>query len=455
MHTNHREVLGLCAALVLIGCGDGASDAEAEQAGASQGGEGNRTETRAPASPAGGAPGALDPTFGTAGKVTSNLGPSGPLRVALQNDGKIVVATTLSNQFGVIRYLPNGNLDTTFGAGGIVRTSLTAGFDIPQSIAIDPSGKIVVAGSASDASNSTTAIGLARYLPNGSLDASFGRSGIVITSLFGFQDIANVVLLQPDGKILIGGSALTCFGRRCPNDTALVRYDTNGDLDTTFGSRGQVVFTGNGPVDALALESDGSSLLLNDDALVSAGPAAIQRFNAAGSGEAASLDGTLPVIATGGPATFQADGKVVSGRGAHGAGRFGIDVQVFRSTLSNSPDPGFSSPAFAFDQEIPNAQNLVQAIIVDSRGRILVGGIAPMASPPNAFGLARLSPSGALDTSFGKGGKVTTQFSTNPDDESQLMSLAVQADGKIVAAGQSRIDQSGNTGISLARYIGD
>src|SRR5438105_6814395 len=187
-------------------------------------------------------PGSLDPTFGIGGKVTTNVNPNEVTNVAPQPDGNIVVVAALadfkiaSQVFGVLRYLSDGTLDPNFGTGGVVRTAVTTGYNHPYSVAIQPDGKIVVAGSAGIPSNSTDEIAVVRYNSNGTLDQSFGEGGKVTTVLFGFRDVANVVLLQPDGKILIGGLAVECFGSACPHDTAVVRYNPDGSLDGTFGS---------------------------------------------------------------------------------------------------------------------------------------------------------------------------------------------------------------------------
>ena len=197
-----------------------------------------------------GAPGSLDPSFGTGGKVQTNVNPNQVTNAALQPDGKILVIASLADfkiaslVFGVLRYTPGGALDPSFGSAGIVRTAFTIGFHYPYGIAIQPDGKIVVAGSASSPNNSTDMIAVARYSTDGSLDGSFGSGGKVTTVLLGFRDVAQVVIVQPDGKILIGGFALTCFGRGCGHDTALVRYNPDGSLDTTFGKGGSVVTLG-------------------------------------------------------------------------------------------------------------------------------------------------------------------------------------------------------------------
>lgn len=117
------------------------------------------------------------------------------------------------------------------------------------------------AGSAGIPSNGTDEIAVARYNSDGTLDQSFGNGGTVTTVLFGFRDVANVVLLQSDGKILIiGGLAAECFGDACPHNTALVRYNPDGSLDGTFGSAGDgaVVVDAVGQVTVLGLEHPGS-----------------------------------------------------------------------------------------------------------------------------------------------------------------------------------------------------
>ena len=396
--------------------------------------------------------GSLDPTFGAGGKVQTNVDPNQVENLALQRDGKIVVVAALADfkiaptVFGVLRYLPNGALDPGFGSGGVVRTAFTIGFHSPHSVAIQPDGKLVVAGSASIPSSSIDEIAVARYNTNGSLDPTFGSGGKVTTVLLGFRDVANVVLLQPNGKILIGGSALACFGRACGDNTALVRYNANGSLDGTFGSGGHVVARSIGSVDALALEQDGSILALDRNGI---GTNPVARFSAQGAPMPVALVGKLAPIGNTGPATFQSDGKIVLGGGAKGLCKTGLRVQVSRWTLNDSPDPSFSSPAFFYANGACNAQDLVQGVTIASNGQIVVGGIAALPNFLIAFGVARVNSGGSLDQSLGNGGRVTTMFNGRAD---QVTAVAVQPDGKIVAVGLIATNNSGNTAVALTRY---
>ena len=413
-------------------------------------------------------PGSLDPTFGIGGKVTTNVNPNEVTNVALQPDGNIVVVAALadfkiaSQVFGVLRYLSDGTLDPNFGTGGIVRTAVTTGYNHPYSVAIQPDGKIVVAGSAGIPSNSTDEIAVVRYNSDGTLDQSFGEGGKVTTVLFGFRDVANVVLLQPDGKILIGGLAAECFGNACPHDTMLARYNPDGSLDGTFGSDGSVVVDAIGQVAALALETDGSILALGKDT------AQVIRLSADGTQEPVELVGTLAPISATGFSTFQPDGKVVVAGTARGLCKGGLAIKVTRRMLDNALDPAFNSPSFFFGNGICGRPDLPQAVTIESNGQIVVGGIAAMPNFQVAFGVARLLANGSLDATFGNGGRVTTMFNGRAD---QIDALAVQPDarrnrpdslrarrrrGKILGVGLIALDSEANgpTAVALTRYLG-
>src|SRR5215471_8871134 len=158
------------------------------------------------------ASGDLDSTFGTGGKVSLPLpGSNDSVRgTAIQSDGKIVVAGSDSNDFTLARYNTNGTLDSSFGSAGEVVTDFSGGADQAFAVAIDSSGKIVVAGSAANPStvNPTgTDFALARYNTNGSLDMTFGSGGKVVTDFNGGPDQASALIIDSNGKIVVGGRA--------------------------------------------------------------------------------------------------------------------------------------------------------------------------------------------------------------------------------------------------------
>ena len=209
----------------------------------------------------------LDRSFGTNGTVTTAIGPGheNVRAVAIQADGKIVVAGYSHNgttyDFAVVRYNPNGTLDASFGTGGKVTTAIGPGDAHIHGMALQPDGKIVVAGhSHAKSDNNFTVV---RYNPNGSLDVSFGSNGTGITDFesesgSGYA-YAFAAAVQPDGKIVVAGTGPSGTGGS-DNDVVVVRYNPNGSLDASFGTGGTVttaIGAGNDQCQAMALQPDG------------------------------------------------------------------------------------------------------------------------------------------------------------------------------------------------------
>ena len=150
----------------------------------------------------------------------------------LQSNGDIVV----SGGFGVARYLPNGQLDKAFGTGGLASAGFAFDGDSGTAVAVQPDGKIIWVGSQGNPDfppGGTFEFAVARFNPNGTLDASFGTGGQVSTEFFapplqGAQEFADAVLVQPDGKILVAGSARQGQNRFAPIQGAIARYNANG-----------------------------------------------------------------------------------------------------------------------------------------------------------------------------------------------------------------------------------
>jgi uncharacterized delta-60 repeat protein len=159
-----------------------------------------------------------------------------PNAVAVQRDGKLVVAgyaadaSNIDTDFALVRYNADGSLDPSFGTGGVVTTDLGTRSDDVRAIVIQPDGRIVVAGTAGED------IAVARYMPDGKLDTGFGTGGLTITDL-GSDDVANGVALTSGGEIVIAGYTL---GAKVNRDFLLARYRADGSLDTAFGDHGVV-----------------------------------------------------------------------------------------------------------------------------------------------------------------------------------------------------------------------
>src|SRR5437879_8498063 len=183
--------------------------------------------------------GSLDGAFGTGGKVITAIGiGSAGSALVLQPDGKLVAAgytyNGTSTAFALVRYNASGSLDTSFGTGGKVTTPIGSIDDEAFALVLQPDGKIVAAGYTSVANS--IAFALVRYNANGSLDASFGTGGKVTTPIGSVDDEVFALVPQPDGKLVAAG----CTSNATNTAFALVRYNANGSLDTSFGREGRV-----------------------------------------------------------------------------------------------------------------------------------------------------------------------------------------------------------------------
>jgi uncharacterized delta-60 repeat protein len=398
------------------------------------------------------AAGSLDPTFGTGGTVETNFGmPVIPSTVLLQSTGKIIVVAGFDNtpaateSFGVVRYRPQGILDTGFGTQGMSLANITNFINSPNAAAVQPDDKIVVAGVAQSADGTVSEFAVVRFNANGGLDSSFGTGGKVTTNFVGVQaggvsNPAKVVLLQTDGKILVIGTASECA--KCVLNTAWARYTSTGALDATFGTGGtQLTNLFGGPPNAAAELSNG-------DILTIAG-SVIAQFSPSGSLRTAVTMGPIVATSVGGTNVFQRDGKYLLAQGA--TGKFGSrnpEIQIFR--FEGGVDWAFANPPFDFGPVVA-APDFATAIVLQPDAKIVVGGTASSNASSESFGVARLNPDGSLDSTFGTGGTVTTTFS---GAQAGITAVVLQPDGKIVAAGQAIRNPAGAVDLILARYLG-
>lgn len=197
------------------------------------------------------AAGILDPNFGNGGKIILDLGATMDSigAAVLQPDGKIIIAggtfpsnsTTSFADFVVVRLNADGSLDGTFGSGGFVTTDFTGGQDRATSVALLPDGKIIAAGYAETPlvlNSRRTAYAMVRYNPNGSLDASFGTGGKVHSDFGAGYQIISKILIQSNGKIIAFGTA-SGDSIAIPTRIVLTRYDSDGSIDSSFGTNGR------------------------------------------------------------------------------------------------------------------------------------------------------------------------------------------------------------------------
>lgn len=471
--------------------------------------------------------GALDPSFGNGGKVTTDFGGTETIYAcAIQLDGKIVAAgaTTVGsgwNDFALARYDSDGRLDTSFGGDGMVITSLGTSHDIASGLVLEPDGRIVVVGQTS-AGTRRYDFGLVRYLADGTLDASFAGDGIQTVD-FGSDDYGYAIVLQPDGRLVAagrsytsqapagfkfslvrvhqdgtldtsfgaGGGMTTSFGTADDGayalalqadgrlvaagftrtatrsyDFAVVRYQPNGQLDTGFGSGGGTV------VSFGTLEDRAFAAAVQPDGRIVVAGAVVTNIGYAASFALLRLDsqGLLdPTFGTGGTVTatmhpysiayalaLQGDGGIIAAGVSYGYFGATGDFAAARFTVNGALDPSFGTNGRVttdFGRQISAGAQDVVAMQAD--GKLIVAGYRRSPSTGPDFALARYNPDGSLDPSFGVGGIVTTDFSPSWISSDFIAALAIQADGKILAAGTAGDYYYGGPFLAVVRYNTD
>lgn len=391
------------------------------------------------------AAGTVDSTFGTAAKAwvmtKFGLGDDMAYAVAIQTDQRIVAAGNSHNgsdqDFAVARYNSNGSLDTSFAAGGKVTTAIGSGDDGILGLALQSDGKIVAAGYT--VSGSDTDFAVVRYNTNGTLDATFGTDGRVVTS---DQDLhaARAVAIQADGKIVVGGEAIPSAGGS--NEFAVVRYNIDGSLDSSFDADGVVkVASGPYPPDrctALAIQADqkivgaGRAVILSPDT-----DPCVVRLNADGSLDT-SFDGDGILIfdfsdlSTSDEAHgigFTSGGGVVVGGGVIPSVPY-ADFAAARCTSAGVVDAGFGADG-KVTTEIGSQDEVAFALAVQTNDKIVLAGFYDNVQDDD-FALVRYNTDGSLDTSFDKDGKLVLHFGSGQE---RARAVKLQSDGKIVAAG--------------------
>jgi uncharacterized delta-60 repeat protein len=390
-------------------------------------------------SPAWAADGDLDTTFSSDGKVTTavGLGTDTAWSVVLQSDGKIVAAgesyNGTNNDFAVVRYNTDGSLDTTFGTEGKVTTAIGSGTDTAYSVVLQSDGKIVAAGHARFGNDDFAVV---RYNTDGSLDETFGIEGIVTTAIGSGSDIAYSVVLQSDGKIVAAGFSRIGLN----NDFAVVRYNTDGSLDETFGIEGIVTtFIGSGTADiaySVVLQSDGKIVAAGESRIGPNNDFAVVRYNTDGSlDETFGIEGIVTTAIglsadVANSVVLQSDGKIVAaGYSYNGTND---DFAVVRYNTDGSLDETFGIEGIV-TTAIGSELDIAHSVVLQSDGKIVATGESYNGLNYD-FAIVRYNTNGLLDTTFSGDGIVTTAIGLSDD---AAYSVVLQSDGKIVAAGYS------------------
>lgn len=339
--------------------------------------------------------GSPDRSFGTRGRVVTDLGltqaDSFSQSVTIQSDGKILIAVSGGPVFTITlaRYNNDGSLDQTFGSGGLLKTDIRG--TALQRLVIQPDGKIVVPGVSLN--GFFTDFVVARYNPDGRADLTFGTGGKVITDFNGFSDSPSSILLQSDGKILVGGrGGSPDFG----SDFVIARYESNGVPDLAFGAAGKV---------------------------------STDFFR----GE----DGILNLNVT-------PDGKIIAAGVAARPGEFVGPLALARYDADGIPDSTFSVAGKATGPVI-NSFTPPRAIAFQPDGKIVAAAIS--FTNFQDFGVTRYNSDATIDLNFGSGGIASTDFAGNLESAS---AIAIQSDGKIIVGGAAHVGL--NSQFALVRY---
>ena len=387
--------------------------------------------------------GNLDTTFGNQGKVNTIFGQylSDVNSVVLQPDGKIITGNNVFNQggyqqMGIARYSTEGILDTTFGEEGKMISSFSEFKMTLNSMVMQTDGKIVGGGYRTGSEIPISESILVRYNSNGTLDTSFGNNGLVFKS----SKWINAVVLQPDGKIITAGISFDGSQRF----QELMRYDAQGVLDSNFGNNG-IVTTAIGERNFgydVTLQSDGKIVAAGATSLTSSSNTDLVITRYLNNGALDTNFGTAGIVMfdigdndEAKAVKIQNDGKII----------FIGAKRLIRLLINGQLDNGFGTNGMV-------QLNLFGGDIgLESDGKIIVVGSCENSQGYTDVGLTRYLSSGELDTPFGTNGMETTSLGESV--RSGVRALKIQPDGKIVVGGaKSEAFYSSHPNSILLRY---
>lgn len=337
-----------------------------------------------------------------------------------------------------------GLLDPTFGSGGQVMTSFSNNYDAAYATIAQPDGKVLVAGSTTASGSKTGSDFLvARYNINGTLDSTFGSSGYTTTD-FGSNETADAIALQrqADGsnKILVAGLTTTTKKGSTYDLFAVARYNANGTLDTTFGTRGKVTIDLGNSSSPSAMAVDGSGRIVVVG--ISGGDAALVRYTANGTldttfGSGGKLITNIRVFVYASHSVgiaLQPDGRIVLGSTTLDPATSTGEFLTARFNANGSADSTFGSGGVVTTHL--GSWDEFGGVTMQGDGKIVVGGSESQGTSPFALYLLRYNGDGSLDANFGMGGTVAAQAPDGHFIDVRGSGVTVQADGKIVAGGE-------------------
>ena len=375
--------------------------------------------------------GTLDDSFGAGGAVSTDFGAIDSFSgVTVQADGRVVAVGGTGSAFALVaRYTPDGALDASFSESGSARFDAGPGYDGLGDVAQQAGGRLVAVGQSQDTDRDFLLIGLDSA---GALDESFGDGGVVKTdAALGGDDVARVLRVLPDDRLLVAGYA----HNGTDDDFAVARYDADGALDGSFGEDGVAVidFGGADRAIGMAIDDDGNIILVGE----ADGDAGVARLLPEGElddgfGEGGRLAIDVGEYDEGAAVVVGPNGALYVGGSSNASGAF--QMVVFRVSAGGALDETFGEGGM-----VPVTGDLATSytfdmLLLPNRTLLLVGG--GTRDDVSIATAARFQLTGEPDPSFGEGGLWTGSFASDGDDT--LFAAALQPDGKLVAAGWSR-----------------
>ncbi|HNW88380.1 MAG TPA: T9SS type A sorting domain-containing protein [Bacteroidales bacterium] len=408
--------------------------------------------------------GNLDSSFGDGGKVISEIGTKDDYAFysAIAADGSIIscgfyMQNNMADGF-LIKYSANGIIDSTFGNNGIVKCNYFTEANNIAVLAFQTNGKIVAAGKIS------SDIMILRYEANGTPDSSFGNNGLVRTHIMTDQNATGLEIL-PGGKILISAAIYNGTNQ----DFGIIRYNTDGTFDTSFGNNGTVVsdLTNTWELNSsMKLQADGKIVMAGRvySAAYDQSKCIIARYEADGALDI-SFGNNGKVITDVGPASYgvfnnlaiQADGKIIAvGYTIEdtGGGLYDNKNLTVRYNANGAPDSSFGTNGIVLT-EVAGGGDIAWSVAIQADGKILVGGYTSHGFPSweSYFSLIRYDINGVLDPDLFMAGMVLTYFSDN--ETNAAYDIKIQSDGKILLTGMTAQDSTDAKNVALARFIND
>lgn len=404
------------------------------------------------------AAGDLDPSFSHDGKVRTPVGGgnSGAAAVAIDSQGRIVLAgasqpaSASGTSIAVIRYRPNGTLDPTFSGDGKVITSMGPSVN-GADMAIDSQGRIVVVGTRIVSGDRDFAV--VRYRPNGTLDSTFSHDGKQTTDFGTADDGANAVAIDGQDRVIAGGTA----GPIEQGHFTLTRYRTNGTLDPSFSGDGKqkTRIKDASDIRGLAIDSQGRIVAAGGAFDGVQSDFALARYRPNGSLDPAFQGGTvLTQIGASDDIVHDLtiddqDRPVAVGQAQEGSAR--INVAAARYRTDGSADPTFSHDGKTITH-VGVDDSAAFGVTMDARGRAVVAGFGQGSTfiLASEFAVARYRANGSLDPTFSGDGQKLTSFSSFGDSAS---GIAIDARGRLVLGGGASTSATEND-FAAVRYLG-